>query len=158
MLRLLLLTITLVQAHPGHAWDPDGPLEITVSHPAFAEQDGVLLLGSKPFTGVTLGEFEVSHPLLVASDIPNSILISRICYQDGLKHGTSYHWHPNGFMKAAFHYTKGILSGIQQEWHANGRPKSKMDYIMGTPYGLEQHWDEDGQVVKEVIHDPIPEE
>lgn len=160
-MRLLLAVLLLfspLQAHPGHAWDPDGPLEISISHPAFKETDGKLYLGSQLFSGVVIDELEINHPKLAQSDIPNSIITGRYCYQDGVKNGTSYEWHPNGFMKMAFHYTKGVLSGIQQEWHENGRPKSKKDYIMGTLYGLEQHWDKSGRIISEIVHDPIPDE
>lgn len=155
---ILLLTCLCLHSHPGHAWDPDGPLEISINHPAFTIIEGKLHLGTQPFTGVVVEEVEFQNKKLEESDIPNSILTGRHSYKDGVRHGTSYQWHPNGFMKSAFHFTKGVHSGIQQEWHENGRPKSKMDYIMGTPYGLEQHWDEEGKLISEEVHDPVPEE
>jgi len=155
---IALLTLTILHAHPGHAWDPDGPLEIAKSHPAFSSKSGVVYLGSQPFTGVMVEELEVKNEKLEASDIPNLILKGRFCYKDGLKHGTWYEWHSNGFMKKAFHYTKGILSGLQQEWHSNGMQKSKRDYIMGMAYGLEQHWNKSGKMTKEKLHEPVVEE
>jgi len=156
-LCLLLLCLASVSAHPGHAWDPDGPLEVSIAHPAFSVKEGKLFLGNTLFTGVVVEELEIENEKLEASDIPNSILTGRHCYQDGISHGISYSWHPNGFMKSSKHYTKGVLSGLQQEWHKNGRPKSKMDYIMGTKFGLEQYWDEEGKLISEEVHDPIPE-
>ncbi len=154
----ILLFVGLTQAHPGHAWDPDGPLEITITHPAFSEKEGKLYLGTKLFTGVVIEELEVKNEKLEASDIPNLILKGRFEYKDGLKHGTWYEWHKNGFMKAAFHYTKGILSGLQQEWHSNGTQKMKRDYIMGMAYGLEQHWNTGGKMTKEILHEPVIDE
>ena len=154
---IYLLACPLIFAHPGHAWDPDGPLEINIAHPAFSVKDNKLYLGSKLYSGIVVEELEFMNEKLMASDIPNSILVGRFSYKDGLRHGISYEWHPNGFMKTSFHYSKGIFSGIQQTWHLNGRPKSKKDYIMGTPFGLEQHWDESGALIKELVHDPIPE-
>jgi len=156
---LLFIMLTVVcWGHPGHAWDPDGPLEIAKSHPAFKRKSGKLYLGTQLYTGVVIEELEVKNALLEASDIPNSILLSRCAYKEGVPHGTWYEWHKNGFMKKSFHYTKGVLSGIQQEWHQNGRQKSKRDYIMGMPYGLEQHWNEKGEMTKEKLHEPAVEE
>lgn len=157
-LVLLLLFTSLVIAHPGHAWDPDGPLEININHPAFTIKENKLYLGTQVFTGIVVEEAPCDNAKLVASDIPNSILTGRYTYKDGVRHGLSYQWHLNGYMKSAYYYTKGVFSGIQQEWHQNGRPKSKKDYIMGTLYGLEQHWDQNGKVTSEQIHDPIPDE
>ncbi len=155
---IILFQASLVFSHPGHAWDPDGPLEITITHPAFSIKENILYLGSTPFTGIVIEEQKIANKLLEASDIPNSILTGRHSYKDGIRHGLSYNWHSNGFMKSSFYFTKGVCSGIQQEWHENGRPKSKKDYIMGTLYGLEQHWDEKGTLIKELVHDPVPEE
>lgn len=157
LLLLLLLFLLPLSSHPGHAWDPDGPLEITISHPAFTVKAGKLYLGSQPYTGMVVEEAESLNQKLTESDIPNSILTGRYSYEEGIRHGLSYQWYPNGFMKSALHYTRGILSGIQQEWHENGRPKSKKDYIMGVPYGLEQHWDENGKLLRELVHDEVPE-
>lgn len=158
LITLFLLSSHLLMAHPGHAWDPDGPLEISINHPAFRIVENKLYLGSQLFTGVVVEEAEFKNEKLEASDIPNSILTGRYNYKDGVRHGTFYQWHPNGYMKVAYHFTRGVSSGLQQEWHPNGRPKSKMDFIMGTPYGLEQHWDENGKLIKELVHDPIPDE
>ena len=155
---LLLIFLLPLSAHPGHAWDPDGPLEISIDHPAFSVKEGKLYLGNTLYTGIVVEELEIKNAKLEASDIPNSILTGRHSYKNGVSHGISYSWHPNGFMKSSRHYTKGILSGLQQEWHKNGRPKSKMDYIVGTKFGLEQHWDENGKLISEEVHDPIPEE
>ncbi len=161
MLRLLFtvaFTTLLSLGHPGHAWDPDGPLEIAKSHPAFSLRDGKLYLGTQLFTGIVIQELEVDHPLLVASDIPNAILKARYGYQDGLPHGNWLEWHDNGFMKTFYNYAKGQLSGLQQEWHPNGTQKLKCDYIMGMAYGLERHWSAQGQLIKEVLHEPVVEE
>ena len=102
---LFFASIPIAWAHPGHAWDPDGPLEISINHPAFNSKENLLYLGSLPFTGVVVDELEINHPKLVETDIPNAIIIGRFCYQDGVRHGTSYQWHPNGFMKSALHFT-----------------------------------------------------
>jgi len=157
-LILLWASVSFTSAHPGHAWDPDGPLEINIAHPAFSVKDGMLYLGSKPYTGVVVEEIECLNKKLVESDIPNSILARRFSYKEGVRHGESHEWYPNGFLKALNYYAKGVFSGIQQTWHENGRPASKKDYIMGALYGLEQHWDKEGNLIKELVHDPIPDD
>lgn len=143
-----LLFAGLCFGHPGHFWDPDGPLEISIEHPAFHEKEGMLYLGSEVFTGYVVQEDRETE--LTEDEYPQLLL--RVSYKDGLRSGPSYEWYKNGMLKSTFYYAKGELSGLQHEWWENGRPKSKREYVMGAICGREWSWSEAGKILKSEFH------
>jgi antitoxin component YwqK of YwqJK toxin-antitoxin module len=90
----------------------------------------------KPFTGI--GE-EVSG---------SGAMISEIEFKDGMQHGTTRGWHPNGRLRRESMYRHNALHGQHREYYDDGRLKKDEEYENGVCL-RSQEWDKDGNLKEE---------
>ncbi|WP_159577912.1 toxin-antitoxin system YwqK family antitoxin [Alteromonas sp. KUL106] len=97
-------------------------------------------------------------------------LKSKSRYENGIKHGESKQWYPNGMLgfiayyeKGKLHgphisvwangnlraiamYEKGKIQGLARQWYVSGEKFKRMNYIDGMEVGLQQAWRTNGKL------------
>lgn len=67
-------------------------------------------------------------------------------YQDGVLHGKSYFYFPNGKIESVEPYEGGILDGVVTRYYDNGQVRARIHFVDGYRGGSkgEMFWDRDG--------------
>ncbi|MDB4642376.1 hypothetical protein OAG07_02800 [Verrucomicrobia bacterium] len=103
-------------------------------------RDGLLFqeLGTQPFTGFMIESYK------------DGILKSRSQVVEGLLHGVSDGYHPNGQLQVREHFEKNISHGLRTKWFASGIKMSEATVVEGQMDGTFQRWDETGTLVEQI--------
>ena len=103
-------------------------------------RDGLLFqeLGTQPFTGFMIESYK------------DGILKSRSQVVEGLLHGVSDGYHPNGQIQVREHFEKNISHGLRTKWFASGIKMSEATVVEGQMDGTFQRWDETGTLVEQI--------
>ena len=78
---------------------------------------------------------------------------SYTAYKQGLKHGSTFEWWPNGKLKISRTYAYGKEQGISREWHYNGVLAYEGGRREGMVDGVSRAWDDDGFQTSETCWD-----
>ncbi|MFC7303503.1 toxin-antitoxin system YwqK family antitoxin [Streptomyces monticola] len=92
-----------------------------------------------------------------AVEYQQGALVSLDTYKDGVSHGPTNTWYPDGTLRTEAIMEEGFPVGESKSWHPNGTLASKR--IM-SPNGLrplvEFEWDEDGNQTRHWTADAAP--
>ena len=103
-------------------------------------RDGLLFqeLGTEPFTGFMIEYYK------------DGILKSRSQVQEGLLHGVSDGYHPNGQLQVREHFEGNVSHGLRTKWFESGIKMSEATVVEGQLDGTFQRWDETGALVEQI--------
>lgn len=73
-------------------------------------------------------------------------LQSETNYKDGLVHGVSNSYHPNGVQSTKTVFSNGEKAGTETWWGENGLKSYEANFANGKMNGLETIWSEDGSI------------
>lgn len=132
-MRVSIPLLLLMAATACHDADSEWRRPVIRSDdPRLALRQDTLLLDGRPFTGSTI------------AFLPNgdtALLESRL---DGVEHGPSRRWHPDGRPMEDRHYTHGRKTGTHHAWWPNGQPRFEYRFTDGEHDGPMNEWYEDG--------------
>ncbi len=97
--------------------------------------------GNAPFTGIVIGKGrEPRH---------TQAMTFNKSYKNGLLHGESYFYYPNGKIESIVPYSKGKIHGALICYWPNGNPKSRIHFKDGLRGGVsgEMFWDKEGRPI-----------
>ena len=99
----------------------------------FVKREGAIYAPEKstPYTGP------------VALRYGNEGLALAYC-RDGMLHGTSTSWYPDGEKRSEHTYARGLLHGLSTTWHPNGQKMNQGNYQGGKLHGIWITWDAAG--------------
>ncbi|MEU0353741.1 toxin-antitoxin system YwqK family antitoxin [Streptomyces cyaneofuscatus] len=111
---------------------------IDIDDPAVEEDgSGNLSYEGRPFTG------EVT-------EYAGKALVSLDEYVDGVLHGKSREWYPDGTLRSEAQAKSGRPVGTSKEWYANGTlAKETMFAEDGLTMISDKSWDEEGSLTRE---------
>ncbi|RKM92416.1 toxin-antitoxin system YwqK family antitoxin [Aquimarina sp. AD10] len=69
-------------------------------------------------------------------------------YTDGKKSGTHKGWWDNGQLEFVYHFDdNGNQIGMQQEWYSNGQLAKEFNFTNGKEDGTQKKWDFKGKII-----------
>jgi antitoxin component YwqK of YwqJK toxin-antitoxin module len=92
-----------------------------------------------PFSGVIIGASR-------GEDYRQRTVSYKKEYKNGMLHGRSYYYFPNGKIESVEPYETGILHGVVTRYYDNGQIKARIHFVdgyRGGPKG-EMFWDKQG--------------
>lgn len=97
--------------------------------------------GESPFTGLVIGKGRESRH--------TQPMIYRKSYKNGVLHGETYFYYPNGKVESIVPYTNGKIHGALVCYWSNGKPKSRIHFDNGFRGGIsgEMFWDKEGHQI-----------
>ena len=125
-LRYLLTSLAII----GFTSCSDGP---EVNNADLIIRDGAKYLknSTEPFTGIGIVEHGFKGKRM------------KITYRDGLQHGSSYIYYPDGTKEYESEYDKGVQT-FSTSWYPSGVRSSHMKYT-GKNSGIEERWHPNGK-------------
>lgn len=75
-------------------------------------------------------------------------LLSQEFYVDGVPHGPTREWWPDGRRRAEGEMRHGLPHGTHRRWYADGRPEAERDFDEAGRLVSVRRWDEDGNPVE----------
>ena len=107
---------------------------------SYDAESGLYVRGGGPFTG-TREERDASGRLS-----------SRMEFVDGIHHGVSTSWFPDGKVATHAEFVGGIRHGVTRCWYGSGRPRSEQLFEYGS-LRAERTWSETGALVTDRVSD-----
>lgn len=122
----------LCLVRPGRSTPPE------VARSFLVLVDGRLRLKGQTnaFTGVMVERFG------------NGSCKSRSSVSNGLVHGLSEGWHPNGQRQVAEHFTNGVAHGLRTKWYEDGQLLSQTTIAGGKLNGVYRRWWPEGRLAE----------
>jgi len=137
----ILLTLVVVSSYGIDTPSGTDPIRQQLTHAPrwenFVERNGRIYRPEKkrPYTGP------------VALRYGNEGLALGHCL-DGMLHGTSTSWYPDGKKRSEHTYSRGLLQGLSTTWYPNGQKMSQGLYRKGKLHGTWITWDPAGKETK----------
>ena len=97
----------------------------------------------KPFTGYIIGKSR--------EDYRNELCVFKKKYKNGLLHGDSKFWYPNGKLESVEPYSNGEINGSVLRYYDTGRMKARISMVDGMRGGGngEFFWDKNGKPLRD---------
>ena len=102
--------------------------------------DGLHTVDGEPFTGLALTyERSAEH---------GHVLVERVRYVDGLRHGLRMRWYPDGSVLSRTAFEEGKRHGVADAFWENGNRRSIATYRDGRLHGTATQWYREGMPFK----------
>ena len=130
-INTLILSGLLLTACTPKTYDLD------VDNEALLLKDGIMYYQDNPFSGTLYSKVD-------------TIIIAKIPYFKGKKHGKEEKYYYNGAPAAERYFTHGKKSGTHKAWWNNGQLEFIHQFDShGNPTGIQRNWYATGQLSKE---------
>ena len=143
MSRSRWLTVALALAALGAMlWFALSPGVQRLDKSMLERRDGVWLVKetAQPFTGMML-EYQSENPKQLLSEIP---------LKEGLAHGLTRAWHPDGQLEMEEPFVNGKSHGTRTRYHPNGKIRSIATIKQGVLHGPFKEYHDNGQLAVEM--------
>jgi antitoxin component YwqK of YwqJK toxin-antitoxin module len=99
---------------------------------------GIMIYNKEPFSG---------YSMVYQS---NSLLVEKIEYRIGKKHGKMQKWYPDGTLSYEAHYIDNKLNGSSKSWWSNKILRSESHFVLGVADGVQKQWYKSGAPFKAI--------
>ncbi len=103
----------------------------------------------KEFNRIRMG----TGPFLLETKYENGKVAARTQYVNGVRHGTSTHFLPDGTKEFEAQYLNDEESGTWRTWHPNGKLRWERSYAMGRMTGTSKIYNLDGKQESEETYE-----
>lgn len=105
-----------------------------------AAAHGIHTVDGEPFTGLAL--------TYDRSPEHGHVLVERVRYVDGLRHGLRMRWYPDGRVLSRTAFERGRRHGVSDAFWENGNRRSVATYRDGRLHGTATQWYREGMLFK----------
>lgn len=91
-----------------------------------------------PFTGIMVEQYPEGAPK------------SRSELVEGVLHGVSEGWHPNGVLQVREQFKAGVSNGTRYRWFDDGVPHTRAEIVEGQLHGIFLRWYENGALAERI--------
>lgn len=118
-----------------------GPIDENKQAGLFTWENGILLRGNKPFTGVYIQSDSLGNPL------------SKQQYFQGKEEGISEWFYPDGRINARRYFHQGEKDSVHLGWWPNGNPRFEYHFQQGQYHGWFKEWYISGKPLKAIWYE-----
>lgn len=113
----------------------------TKKNEQFSWKNGILIKGTKPFTGVFIQSDSLGNP------------VSKQLFYQGKEEGWSEWYYTNGSINARRYFHQGEKDSVHLGWWPNGKPRFEYHFHQGQYHGWFKEWYVTGEPLKAIWYE-----